>query len=138
MEFQNHEWSSVQAARKRVQGVFAVAIGALALIPSHVAAADIDAATHYSNLVRSQGNVGQIDSGLMGESIDYYSGRTDFVATDVILAGNFSLPMAIGRRYHVTNQAGGLLQGAFGEDWRQRGGTWAYSVQNAKRFAQSK
>ncbi len=75
-----------------------------------------DAIRQYSDLIRSQAVVAPLESGLLGESVDYYTGQTDFVATDVRLPGNFALPMAISRRYHVGNRAGGAPSGAFG-DW---------------------
>ncbi|MGH7484260.1 MAG: hypothetical protein ACREMY_01485, partial [bacterium] len=77
---------------------------------------DLDPTQQYSDLIRSRSTVGPLDSGLLGESVDYYTGQTDFVATDVSLPWNGSMPMAVSRRFHVTNQAGGVLQGAFG-DW---------------------
>ena len=70
----------------------------------------------YGRLVRSRHETGPLDTGLLGESIDYYTGQVDFVATDVSLPGTSALPVAVGRRYHVVNRAGGVLQGAFG-DW---------------------
>jgi RHS repeat-associated protein len=76
----------------------------------------IDPTTEYSSLIRSQSATGALDSGLLGESIDYYTGQTNFVTTDVSLPLNFALPMAVSRSYHVGNKAGGVLQGAFG-DW---------------------
>ncbi len=76
----------------------------------------VDASIDYADLIRSQSAVGSLDGGLLGESIDYYTGQTDFVATDVSLPGNNALPVAVGRRYHVANHAGGVLAGAFG-DW---------------------
>jgi len=84
-----------------------------------LAAADepsVDPSIEYSSLIRSQSATGALDTGLLGESIDYYTGQTAFVTTDVSLPLNFALPMAITRSYHVGNREGGLLQGAFG-DW---------------------
>ncbi|MBS0570323.1 MAG: hypothetical protein JSS28_06935, partial [Proteobacteria bacterium] len=76
----------------------------------------LDPTQQYGDLIRSQTDVGVLDDKLLGETVDYYTGRTDFAATDVSLPGNFALPVAVSRRYHVANQAGGQLQGAFG-DW---------------------
>lgn len=76
----------------------------------------ISEAIEYDKLIRSQTATGPLDSSLLGESVDYYTGQTDFVATDVSLPGNFAIPVSVGRRYHVTNHAGGILTGAFG-DW---------------------
>ncbi len=76
----------------------------------------VDPATEYGRLVRSPSATGALDNGLLGESVDFYTGQTDFIATDVSLPLNFNIPMAIGRRYHVDNHAGGVPQGAFG-DW---------------------
>lgn len=73
-------------------------------------------AFEYDRLVRDRHDSGPLDSGLLGESVDYYTGETDFVATDVSLPGSSALPVALGRRYHVTNRAGGVPTGAFG-DW---------------------
>jgi RHS repeat-associated protein len=76
----------------------------------------IPEAVEYDRLIRAQRDVGSLDTDLLGESIDYFTGQTDFVTTDVSLPGSNALPVALGRRYHVTNHAGGVLQGAFG-DW---------------------
>jgi|GEM_PF-2252665 len=76
----------------------------------------IPEAIEYGRLIRARRDVGPLDSGLLGESVDYYTGETDFVATDVDLPGNNALRVAFGRRYHVTNHAGGAVLGAFG-DW---------------------
>jgi YD repeat-containing protein len=76
----------------------------------------VDPASEYGRLVRSPSATGALDSGLLGESVDFYTGQTDFVTTDVSLPLNFGIPMAIGRRYHVDNRSGGVLQGTFG-DW---------------------
>ncbi|MEO7326062.1 MAG: hypothetical protein ABIW82_14655, partial [Dokdonella sp.] len=76
----------------------------------------IPEAVEYDRLIRAHSEVGALDTGLLGESVDYFTGQTDFVATDVSLPGNNALAVAVGRRYHVTNHAGGLLIGAFG-DW---------------------
>src|SRR6202008_4741312 len=55
----------------------------------------------YRTLMRSEGNVGALDAGLLGERIDYYTGHVDFVATDVSLPGHNALPVAVGRRYAI-------------------------------------
>ena len=79
-------------------------------------AAPVDPAIDYPNLIRAQSTVGSLGNGLFGESVDYYTGQTDFVATDVSVPLNFALPMAVSRRYHVANRDGGTLPGQFG-DW---------------------
>jgi RHS repeat-associated protein len=76
----------------------------------------VDPTIEYGNLTRFQSVIGPIDSGLLGESVDFSTGQTDFVASDVSLPGNFGIPFGVGRRFHVANQAGGILPGAFG-DW---------------------
>jgi hypothetical protein len=76
----------------------------------------LDPAIEYTDLIRTQSTQSALDNGLFGESIDYYTGATDFVATDVSLPLNSALPMAISRRYHVGNRAGGILSSQFG-DW---------------------
>ncbi len=81
-----------------------------------LAQSSLDAPTSYSELVRAQNVVAPEGTGILGETVDYYTGQTDFVATDVSLPGNSVLPVAVGRRFHVMNEAGGPLQGAFG-DW---------------------
>ena len=77
---------------------------------------NVDPTVEYDGLIRSQTVVAPLDSGLLGESVDYYTGQTDFVATDVSLPSNFAMPAAVSRRYHVANRTGGVLVGAFG-DW---------------------
>ncbi len=76
----------------------------------------IPESVEYGRLIRAQREAGALDTNLLGESIDYYTGQTDFVATDVSLTGNNALPVRVGRRYHVDNHAGGVLDGAFA-DW---------------------
>jgi YD repeat-containing protein len=76
----------------------------------------VDPTIEYSNLIRSQSTQSALGNTLLGESIDYYTGETDFVTTDVSVPLNFALPMAVSRRYHVGNRAGGTLPGQFG-DW---------------------
>ena len=71
----------------------------------------------YTDLIRAQNTVGSLDSALLGERIDYYTGHVDFVATDVSLPGNSALPVAVGRRYSVqANPAAVVPERAFG-DW---------------------
>src|ERR1700755_2440134 len=76
----------------------------------------VTAPMEYSSLIRSQSATGALDSGLLGESIDYYTGQTDFTATDISLRPTSGLPLKIRRVYHVENKAGGIPQGLFG-DW---------------------
>ena len=71
----------------------------------------------YSTLIRSDRNAGALDASLLGERIDYYTGRVEFVSTDVSLPGNNALPVAVGRRYVVQpNPAGVVPERDFG-DW---------------------
>ncbi len=71
----------------------------------------------YTNLIRSQRNLGSLDSSLLGDSVDYYTGHVEFSATDVSLPGNNALPVAVGRRYTVqANPTGVIPERAFG-DW---------------------
>ena len=87
-------------------------------IPPTETLANVDPTHEYDGLIRSPAATGALDSGLLGESIDYYTGQTDFVTTDVSLPLNFALPMTVSRRYHVGNKSGGVLEGAFGDwDW---------------------
>jgi len=71
----------------------------------------------YGNLIRADGSVGALDTSLLGDRIDYYTGHVDFVATDISVPGNNALPVAVGRRYSVTaNPSGAIPERAFG-DW---------------------
>jgi hypothetical protein len=85
----------------------------LAMAFCGVVSAQVSPSQEYSNLIRSQSTGSPLGPGLLGESIDYYTGQTDFVTKDVSLPGNNGLPVALGRRYHVANRAGGPIQGAF-------------------------
>jgi RHS repeat-associated protein len=76
----------------------------------------IDPAIDYPNLIRAQGTTGSLGNDLFGESVDYYTGQADFVATDVSVPLNSALSMAVSRRYRVGNRTGGTLPGQFG-DW---------------------
>jgi hypothetical protein len=73
-------------------------------------------AVEYDRLIRANRSTAPLDDGLFGESIDYFTGQTDFVAIDLDLPNGNGIPVRIGRRYHVQNHAGGVVLGAFG-DW---------------------
>ncbi|WP_306581143.1 RHS repeat-associated core domain-containing protein, partial [Dokdonella sp.] len=76
----------------------------------------VSQAVEYGRLIRGQHATGPLDNGLFGESVDYYTGETDFVTTDVSLPGSSALPVAVGRRFQIRNRSGGLPRGMFG-DW---------------------
>jgi RHS repeat-associated protein len=60
----------------------------------------------YSRLTKSDQSVTKYDTGLFGESVNLYTGATEFTATDVSLPGNGTLPVAFGRKRTVENHGG--------------------------------
>ena len=103
-------------ARSRQMTALAQRISALLLTIASPAWSQSTLPQEYGDLIRSQSVVGSLDASLLGERIDYDTGQTDFATTDVNLPGNSALPVSVSRRYRVRNQAGGVLQGEFG-DW---------------------
>jgi hypothetical protein len=95
-------------------------VAATLLLVAHAAANLAPAQTlpqEYRTLIRSDANTRALDTSLLGDRIDYYTGHVDFVATDASIPGNSALPVAIGRRYSVDANPSGLVpERSFG-DW---------------------
>ena len=71
--------------------------------------------TEYTKLVNGGESIGAYDTGLFGDSVNLYTGATEFAATDVALPGNDELAVAFGRQRSIENRVGqGVL--ALG-DW---------------------
>jgi RHS repeat-associated protein len=62
------------------------------------AAADTTSFNELSNAVRAPNAVAKIGTDLFGDQVNLYSGRLEFVQTDVTLHGNNLLPVSVGRR----------------------------------------
>ena len=73
-------------------------------------------ADEYARQVTAAQTIAALGAELFGERIDRYSGRTEFVATDVSLPGNDPLPVRIGRRFVAEDRGGVSFVRAFG-DW---------------------
>lgn len=70
----------------------------MALGIAQFAIADTTTFNELSNAVRAPNAVAKIGTDLFGDQVNLYSGRLEFVQTDVTLRGNNSLPVAVGRR----------------------------------------
>lgn len=94
-------------------------VASLVLSLGFAAAANgqVPLAADYNKLIRSGQVVQSLGENLLGERVDLFTGRTDFVATDVSLPGNSALPVAVSRRFSVEARgAGAARRGLFG-DW---------------------
>ena len=60
----------------------------------------------YTKLIKSAESISPYDGGLFGESVNLYSGATEFSVTDVSLPGNSAIPVAFGRRFVVESRGG--------------------------------
>lgn len=71
----------------------------------------------YSRLINSSEVVQSVDDGMFGESVNFYSGKTQFQNTDISIPGNGTLPLSVSRSYRVENRhVTKNRTGAFG-DW---------------------
>ena len=75
----------------------------LILFPPHAAGqVNPDIGTYvgdYSKKISAAREMRTLDENLFGDSINNYTGRTEFSVTDVSLPGNSGLPVAFARRY---------------------------------------
>ena len=85
----------------------------------------VDYRTEYGKKVGQSQQIGPLGDSLAGDQISYFTGALEFSATDVSLPGNFSLSVAVGRRFvvepsrdiaHSSASTGVWVQRAFG-DW---------------------
>lgn len=76
------------------------------------AAADTTSFNELSNAVRAPNAVARIGADLFGDQVNLYTGRLEFMQTDVALRGNNSLPVAVGR--HLVAGERGQGQRHFG------------------------
>lgn len=53
----------------------------------------------YAKKINAAREMKALDENLFGDSINHYTGRTEFAVTDVSLPGNSALPVAFARRY---------------------------------------
>ncbi|KFN40982.1 RHS repeat domain-containing protein, partial [Arenimonas oryziterrae] len=70
----------------------------------------------YSKQIKSAEQVGALGPDMFGEETNFYTGTTEFRATDVSLPGNYSVPVSVGRRFTMDKMGQPLFNGAFG-DW---------------------
>ncbi|TAK55382.1 MAG: RHS repeat protein, partial [Gammaproteobacteria bacterium] len=73
-------------------------------------------ADEYARQVTAAQTIEALGPELFGERTDHFSGRTEFIATDVSLPGNDALPVRIGRRFVAEDRGGVSFVRAFG-DW---------------------
>lgn len=88
-------------------------IGALAgaavfcFLPMLASAQGKQAWEEYDRLIESRQAVAALSAdNVFGDSVDLYSGILSFTATDVSLPGNDKLPVAVTRKFTVTNREG--------------------------------
>lgn len=70
----------------------------------------------YHRLVNKQQGIGPLGSDLFGDSVDLATGAVSFAATDVSIAGNHAIPVAVGRKFQVRGREHPSYDRAFG-DW---------------------
>lgn len=61
----------------------------------------------YAKRVESSANLSALKEDLFGESVSLFNGKTEFNVTDIDVAGNNALPVALRRRFPVELQPGG-------------------------------
>lgn len=62
--------------------------------------------TEYVKTITAAKDVHPYDEGLFGDEINLYTGSVEFSVQDVSLAGNSTIPVAVGRRYVVEDREG--------------------------------
>ncbi|MCC7633395.1 RHS repeat protein [Stenotrophomonas rhizophila] len=74
-----------------------VAVVGAAVLP----ATAVEPYQEYRKLVESAQNLTALQDDLFGEKVNLYTGKTQFLATDIDLPGNNSLPVRLTRRFSV-------------------------------------
>lgn len=95
------------------------AASVLCVLPVVASAQGKQAWEEYDRLIESKRAVAALSAdNVFGDSLDLYSGVLSFTATDVSIPGNSKLPVAVTRKFTVTNRFdyGGPPGYAFG-DW---------------------
>lgn len=95
------------------------AAAVLCVLPVVASAQGKQAWEEYDRLIESKRAVAALSAdNVFGDSLDLYSGVLSFTATDVSIPGNSKLPVAVTRKFTVTNRFdyGGPPGYAFG-DW---------------------
>ncbi len=64
-------------------------------------ASAVDIGGEYEKKIKAAQDIGVLGSDLAGDRINFYTGSTQFTATDVSVPGNNGLSVAIGRRFEV-------------------------------------
>jgi YD repeat-containing protein len=73
-------------------------------------------ADEYEKQIKSAEVVGALGTDLFGDQVNFYTGSTSFVHTDVNLTGNHALPVNLVREYRMEVQGEVPRKGMFG-DW---------------------
>ncbi len=71
-----------------------------------VHAQDVSLPREYDKVIKSAEVVGALGTDLFGDETSFYTGTTEFTATDVSLPGKGLIPVSIGRRYPVEDKVG--------------------------------
>ena len=60
----------------------------------------------YDKLINTKAAIGAMGSGLLGDTVNYYTGGLSFSSTDISLPGNSALPVSLSRTFSVSNRKG--------------------------------
>ena len=86
----------------RFTGVFKCSTALLlAALGTPAFAQSVTIPSEYEKLISGSGTVAPLGAELFGDQLDLYTGRVEFVQSDVTLPGNDALPVAVGRRFKV-------------------------------------
>jgi len=91
-----------------------LAVGAMAIAPVLLHAADVSYPTLQGQIKRGSESVSALGSDLMGDQSSLFSGSLEFVHTDVSLPGNNALPVSIVRKHTAGRDI--YIRGELG-DW---------------------
>lgn len=88
----------------------------IALVPSAFAQEANNLWEEYDQLIKAREVVGTLGPDLLGDQVSFSNGALSFSATDVSIAGNNGLEVAITRSFAVVNRKGRINEMPFG-DW---------------------
>ncbi len=86
-----------------------------ALAAQFAAASETSIYTEQGKLIRAPEAIGSMGPDLLGDKINFYTGKLEFTQTDVSLQGNNGLPVQVARRFSAAAREG--YGGGIFEDW---------------------